>query len=78
MASETVDPMDWPFLPALHREVPPELHVLHGANTDYKSQDLLYPVKREHATFGMPGQRTACMVTQAVSKSSNKLVTGHL
>ena len=26
MASETVDPIDWPLPPALHRAVPPERH----------------------------------------------------
>ena len=34
-----------------------ELH-LHGANAGYKSHDLLQPVGREHATFGMPDQCT--------------------
>ena len=29
----------------------------------YKSQDLLQQVRREHATFGMPGQGTACAAT---------------
>ena len=32
MASETVDPIDWPLHPTLHSAVPPELHVLHGEN----------------------------------------------
>ena len=39
--SETGDPIDWPLPPTLKRAVPPELHVLHGANSGHKSQDLL-------------------------------------
>ena len=31
-------------------------------NAGYKSQGLLHSVSRERATFGMPGQRTACAV----------------
>ena len=65
MASETVDPIDWPLPPTLHREVLLELH-LHGANACHKSQDLLQPVGREIAIFGMPGVRTACAATQRI------------
>ena len=32
---------------------------MHGANAGYKSQGLLHPVGREHATSGMPGQAYA-------------------
>ena len=45
--------------PTLHWAIPPELHVLHDAIAGYKSQDLLQPLGREHATFGMIGQRRA-------------------
>ena len=36
------------------------------ASACYKSQDLLQTVGREHATFGMPGQRTSYEGTQDV------------
>ena len=68
MASETVDKIDWLLLPALHRAVPPELQILHDASAGYESQDLLQRVRREHATFGMPSQRTACAATQGISE----------
>ena len=38
MASETVVLR---FLPTQHNAITPELHVLHGVNAVYKSQDLL-------------------------------------
>ena len=38
----------------------PELHVLHGVNAAYTSQDLLHQSGLEHASTGMPDQRTAC------------------
>ena len=41
LASGTVDTIDWSHLPPSW-EVPPELHVLHGVNVAYKSQDLLH------------------------------------
>ena len=56
MGSETVDPIDWPLLPTLHRAVPLELHLLHGENAGYESQALLQTVRLELATFGMLGQ----------------------
>ena len=34
-----------------------------GTNAGHQLQDMLQPVRREHATFGMPGQRTACAAT---------------
>ena len=40
---------EWPFPHTLHRAVLPELHVLHGANTGHKSQNLLQPLGHEHA-----------------------------
>ena len=52
--------------PTLHRAVPSELHVLHRANAGHKSQDLLQPVGREGATFGMLGHRTAFVATQGL------------
>ena len=39
MASETVDPINWSHPPPSWA-VPPELHVMHGVNAAYKSQDL--------------------------------------
>ena len=39
--------------------VPPELHVLHGVNAAYKSQDLLKQPWLEHPSTGMTDQRTA-------------------
>ena len=57
-------------IPTLHSAVPPELHVLHGANAGYKSQNLLQPVRIEHATFGMPGQRPAWAATTAISSAA--------
>ena len=44
--------------------VPPELHVLHGVNTAYKSQNLLH--QPGHTSTGMPDQRTTCAVTQGI------------
>ena len=38
MASETVDPIHWPLLPALHRAVPSEIHLLSAnAATNHKT-----------------------------------------
>ena len=64
MSSETVDSIDWPLPPTLHRGVLRELHVLHGVNAGYKSQNLLQQLGREHAFLGMTGQCTACTVTR--------------
>ena len=66
MASETIDPINRQLLPTLHKSVLLKFHLLHGANEGYKSQDLLQPVRRENATFGMPGQRAACAATQLI------------
>ena len=65
MTSDMVDLINIPLPITLHRAVQHELH-LHGANDGSKSQDLLQPVGREHATFGMPGQRTAYVATQGI------------
>ena len=65
MASETVDPLDWPHPPPSWA-VPPELHVLHGFNAAYKSQDLLHQPGLERASTGMPDQRTTCAATQGI------------
>ena len=46
--------------------VPTELHLLHGANVAYKSEDLLQQPGLEHAFTGMPDQRTACAATQGI------------
>ena len=74
MASETVYPIDWMLASTRLRAVTPELHVLHGANAGYKSQDLLQLVRREHASFGMPGQRSACAPTQGINEEYNCVV----
>ena len=47
--------------------VPPELHILHCVNAAYKLQDLLYQPGLEHASTGMPDQRTTCAVTQGMN-----------
>ena len=52
--------------PTLHRAVPPELHVLHGVNAGYKSQGLMQQTGSQHASVGMPGQRTACAATHGI------------
>ena len=57
MASDTVDPIDWSHPPPSWA-IPPELHVLHGVNAAYKSQDLVNQPGLEHASTGMPDQRT--------------------
>ena len=63
MASETVDPIDWSHPPPSWA-VPPELHVLHGVNAAYKSQDLLQQPGIERASTGMPDQRTTGAATR--------------
>ena len=65
MASETVDPIDWSHPPPSWA-VPPELHVLHSVNVAYKSQDLLQQPGVEHASKGMPDQRTTCAATHCI------------
>ena len=64
MASKTVYPIDWPLPYTLQRAVPPDLHLHSAKFTLNLSQDLLQPVGREHATFGMPVQRTAYAATR--------------
>ena len=66
MASETVDPIDW-SRPPHSWAVPPELHVLYGVNTAYKSQDLLQQPRLERASTGMPYKRTTGEATQGYS-----------
>ena len=65
MASETVDTIDWSH-PTPSWAVPPELHVLHGVTAAYKSQDLLHQPGLEHASTGMPDQRTTCAATEGI------------
>ena len=48
MASETIDPIDWPLPLTIHSAVPTELHVLYGVNAGYKSQDLLQQPGSKH------------------------------
>ena len=43
---------------------PPELHVLHCVNAASKLQDLLQQPGLEHASTGMPGQRTVGATTR--------------
>ena len=67
MESETVDPVNWPLPPTLHKAVPPEIHVLQDGSAGYKSQDLLKLVRREHVPdLRYAGQRTACAATQGI------------
>ena len=54
-------------LPTLHRAVPLS-STYYTVQCGCKSQDLLHSVSRERATFGMPGQRTACATTQGVKE----------
>ena len=55
----------WPAAtPTQHTAVILDLHVLYGTHARHNSQDLLQPVRREHTTIGMPGQRTVCAVTR--------------
>ena len=65
MALETVDPINW-LHPPHSCAVPPEIQVLHSVKTVYKSQDLLHQPGLEHASTGMPDQRTACAATQGM------------
>ena len=52
------------YPPPYTGQYPPELHVLHGENAGYKSQDLLQQPGREHASLSTPGQCTAFVATQ--------------
>ena len=70
MESDTVDSIDWPHPPLSWAELP-ELHVLHGVSAAYKSQDLLHQPELEHASTGMPDQRTTCGATQGNSSSNS-------
>ena len=74
MASETVDLIGWSH-PQPSWAVPPELHVLHGVNAGYKSQDLQQP-GLEHASMGMAGQLTAFAATQGICAISAHLYKG--
>ena len=66
MVSETVDRIDWSY-PHIHGQYPlAELHTLHSVYAAYNSQDLLQQPRLEHASTGMPDQRTACAATQGV------------
>ena len=69
MASETVDPIDWPSpppTPSVRRAVPHEPQVLHGVNAGQISQDLLQQPGSEHVSLGVSGQCTACAATQGI------------
>ena len=66
MASDTVDSIDWAHPPPSWA-VPHELHVLHGGNAGYKSQDL----PQQHASMGVPGYSTACAATLGIDTSFN-------
>ena len=73
MASATVDPIDWSHPPP-SLAVPPKLHVLHGVNAAYKSQDLLHQPGLEHVSTGMPDQRTTCAATQIMSGLTARVI----
>ena len=62
MASEKVDPIDWPLPPTLHKVVPHELHVLHGANAITRLAAASEALTR---VLQMTGQRTAGVATQS-------------
>ena len=52
---------------------PPELHVLHGVNAAYKSQDCSFIYSRgvtSRDSTGMPDQRTTYPATQGINKGS--------
>ena len=53
--------------PTLHRAAPYELHELLAVNVGYKLQDLMQQPRREYASLGMPGQRTACAATLGIT-----------
>ena len=57
---------NWLVAPPPSWAVPPELHVLHGVNAAHISQDLVHQPGLEHASTGMPGQRTTCAATQGI------------
>ena len=67
MATETVDPIDW-LDPPPSWAVAPKLHVLHGVNAGYKSQDLLQQPGLDRVSTCLQDQRTACAVTQVITK----------
>ena len=69
MALETVDPIDWSH-PTLMGSTP-ELRELHGVNAFYKSQNLLQQPVLEHASTGMPAQRTTSAAAQGEVKYFN-------
>ena len=46
-------------------------------NAGCKSQDLLHSVSRERATFGMSGQRTACVATQGINEFHEAIFAWH-
>ena len=68
MVSETVDPIDWSHPPPSWA-VTPELHVFHGVNEDYKSQDFLHQPRLELPSTGMPDKRTTCAATRGITRT---------
>ena len=58
---------NWLVAPPPSWAVPPELHVLHGVNAAYKSQDLLHRPGLERASTSMPDQLTTCAATQGIN-----------
>ena len=63
MASETVDPIDWLHPPPHTGQYPLcSTYCALQCWLGCKSQDLLHWVSRDRATFGIPDQRTACVV----------------
>ena len=74
LASETVDPIDWPLSPTLHRAIPPELHVLHAIMkmmaTNYKTCCSHWDANTRPSDAR---QRTAHAATQGIDITNNKL-----
>ena len=68
MASETVDPIDWSHPTHPTQDSTPWAPRIAQFNAGCKSQDLLHWLRCERATFGTPGQRTACADTQGITK----------
>ena len=64
--------LKWLVAPPPSWAVPHELHVLHGVNVANKSQDWLQQPGLEHASTGMPDQRTVFAATQGIKEYVKK------
>ena len=74
MASETLDGIDWSHPHATQGSTLWAPRITQW-NAGCKSQDLLHWVRRERASFEMPGQRTACAATEGIMRPSTLIVT---